>query len=213
MPVLPNTEHPLSRRPLAPFQPLPWSHVYHYTCHPHINIRVRNRCVSPSTAIKLGVRETLRLEDFWEQDLRRAMQLRRAYISANPEAAPVDTQSIPSSRSASVEGPISDLAFTAPPGANPPTSAFDTTPARATSNPRAISPASSFDGAVADSLVQSQLEILEAPICNSSYKYSTVDALTDPKEWFLEIQAIKQYVHAMPQVWVSCCSNTVGSLG
>jgi hypothetical protein len=80
VPVLPATQHPLSREPLAPSRPLPWPDRYHYTMCPMIECRIAKTFADPSNATQLPRSERSRLAECFEEDLSRSDMLRYLYL-------------------------------------------------------------------------------------------------------------------------------------
>lgn len=87
-PILPNTSHPLSRSPMKPSPPLPWSDCYHPT-QAMTRYRIRNDTNLgdswPEPKYKLDVPDRLRLsQQYFNEDADRRDVLRKEQI---PESA------------------------------------------------------------------------------------------------------------------------------
>ncbi|KAJ6608306.1 hypothetical protein B0H10DRAFT_457638 [Mycena sp. CBHHK59/15] len=103
IPVLPAVEHPSSREPLKPSQPLPWPNCY---LSPFISVEVRSPTLITTGPVdcRLDIPERLRHERLMREDWERRKELlsskaqslvqRRASLSSNhafPEEAPIDS--------------------------------------------------------------------------------------------------------------------------
>lgn len=85
-PVMPNTEHPLSRTPLQPEKSLPWPNCYHASFD-KADVRVRTRYADAELAIRMPFDQVEQHLEYIDEDRDRQDQLRDAYEASHLDSA------------------------------------------------------------------------------------------------------------------------------
>lgn len=79
IPILPETKHPLRRRPLKPQPTFPFANCYHYFCLDH-SVCVPVQPFEPDQATSLPDKEMIRCQKYMEEDIYRLYRGREARV-------------------------------------------------------------------------------------------------------------------------------------